>query len=337
MTGDCMRDNEASLNTDIPVYAQASTEGLGRNAFEIWRDTILFFYEPDPWQPEHGEFFASGRSLLSQQADFVAYRSRLTGGVRNTRQLHQDGNEDISIGLVFEGTRRHDLFDDSRAVQHSGQFYAYDASRPSRVLWSDHTAAYMNLRRNDVAKAFGGEVPDAAEIGKRLTASRLAPFVRSHFELLASGMAEMVGPERAIVLGQTKALLLSALQNPEGGGTPGFGGLQPNAFYVAAMRLIEKNVSRPNLTAERIAKSLGCSRATLYRAFEAEGQNVADTVTRARLALARSVILAPQSLTNETIATLCGYSDVRTFYRAFRLHFGVTPGKMRADALRAHR
>ena len=331
-----MQDEKATPDVDAPVYAQASTEGLGRNAFDIWRDTILFFYEPDPWLPEHGEFAASGSCLLTPQVDFVAYRSRLTGGVRSTRQLHQDGNDDISIGLVFEGTRQHDLNRDGETTHGPSQFYAYDAGRPSRVLWSDHAAAYMNIRRADIAEATGGKVPDAAEIGQRLTASRLAPFVRGQFELLSRGMATMDSVERAVVLGQTKSLLLSALRHSNHTAAPELDARQSNAFYVAAMQFIESNVSRPNLTAERIAFALGCSRATLYRAFEAQGQNVADTVTRARLSLARAMVLAPQILTNEAIATVCGYADVRTFHRAFRRHFGVTPGEMRNEASRAH-
>lgn len=101
-----------------------------------------------------------------------------------------------------------------------------------------------------------------------------------------------------------------------------------------AIKVIERDLLSPDLTADRIAVELGVSRSTLYRAFETSG-GVMVSIQRRRLARAYAMLRQRQgrSPTVAEIAHDCGFSSESHFSRAFRDLYDLSPGELGAAAL----
>src|SRR3546814_3449306 len=59
-------------------------------------------------------------------------------------------------------------------------------------------------------------------------------------------------------------------------------GALDDAMFTAACRYVDTHKDRPDLTAETIARAIGCSRAGLYRMFDRRGLAVSDYVRQIR-------------------------------------------------------
>ena len=95
-------------------------------------------------------------------------------------------------------------------------------------------------------------------------------------------------------------------------------------------RLVEAELGNPRLTPALIAARLGLSRSTLYRLFAPDGI-VAYIRDRRVMAAMRMLVRneATQPLRVSQVACTVGFSDERTFRRAFKRRFGFIP----SDAL----
>lgn len=80
-----------------------------------------------------------------------------------------------------------------------------------------------------------------------------------------------------------------------------------------------------------IARRLGCSRSTLYRAFAQYNMSVAGHIRERRLLMMRNRLrTAPLHISIADIAAGCGLYDAPNMSRLFRARFGVPPSAMRA-------
>ena len=98
----------------------------------------------------------------------------------------------------------------------------------------------------------------------------------------------------------------------------------------AAKRHIEQHLAEPDLTPAHTAAALGISVRTLHLAFEPTGTSFAEHVTRRRLQECRAALERPTATRSITdVAFAWGFSNLTTFYRAFRREFGMAPGQLR--------
>ena len=90
---------------------------------------------------------------------------------------------------------------------------------------------------------------------------------------------------------------------------------------------IDNNLRDPNLSLDRVAKQLNCTKRYLHKAFEGGGESLSTYILKQRLERCRADLsnpeLASSSITE--IALSCGFNSVSHFSRAFRLHFGTSP------------
>lgn len=93
--------------------------------------------------------------------------------------------------------------------------------------------------------------------------------------------------------------------------------------------MIARHCADPEFSVEILAFSLGCSRASLYRAFEHEPRSVAAAIWSARLQHARMLLLSDPAATIGAIAFRSGFLDQANFNRMFRREFGMSPGEFR--------
>ncbi|WP_181183482.1 MULTISPECIES: helix-turn-helix domain-containing protein [unclassified Mesorhizobium] len=94
---------------------------------------------------------------------------------------------------------------------------------------------------------------------------------------------------------------------------------------------IDANLARSNLSADDIARHMGCSRRYLHRAFEGEGMTLERFVWDRRLERSKEELLSPAraSASISEIAFACGFNSSAHFSRAFKSKYDVAPRELR--------
>jgi AraC-like DNA-binding protein len=93
----------------------------------------------------------------------------------------------------------------------------------------------------------------------------------------------------------------------------------------------QQELSIPRMTPERLAQEAGISLRTLHRLFALSGTTVSSWLRAARLERCWRDLRDPthRSSTVAAVAFSWGFSDLRTFNRAFTARYGMTPSAAR--------
>lgn len=95
---------------------------------------------------------------------------------------------------------------------------------------------------------------------------------------------------------------------------------------------VEKNVSEPDISPDRLAKEYGVSRRQLYRMFAREDTTPQAWVSDIRLRVAHTFLSRHADSHISEIAERVGFQDPTTFSRAFRNRYGMLPSLVRSSA-----
>lgn len=100
--------------------------------------------------------------------------------------------------------------------------------------------------------------------------------------------------------------------------------------FQRARALIDTRYDDFQLTPAAVVQHVGCSRATLYRAFQQHGLTVSGYIQQVRLArVQHDLALVGPRVPISSIAMDCGFECLRHFHRRFKQVFGDTPGAYR--------
>lgn len=309
------------------VTSQLSTDGVNRReAYDFWCATAFGYFEPDrPDATSRQAFHAHAKGLIAARGELFILGSDPLSGGRTTKRLRADGGDDLDLGLVFSGAFGQEQEEDVETIAGPGRFFFYDAARPARVHWNTFHGVYLTLRRPDALEALGGTVPDASVLTAAVSASPLAPFLQAQLALLARQLDVLSASEQALLLDSTIDLALAALKGS-------FGPREDDpaskryALFLAARRFIDARLADPNLDVVKVADAVGCSRATLYRAFSEQEQTVVSYILAQRLQrFVRLLHVSDNKSTIAAIARQCGFRDVANFNKIFRRTFGMSP------------
>ncbi len=313
------------------AYLEASTQAAEPNqAYDFWRETVWYGFDGDP-RPAAAGFSARGSTMVGGGSAFTHFVSDAVSGGRTAEQIRRDGHDGIDFGLVLAGKRHARMGDDSAEVAGPGGFFVYDAAKASRVEWQEHEGLHLSLRREAVSAALGATLPSANVMVQALATSPLRPVLQAHLMALIC-CRDMSWPEQGFLLDQAERLALFALEravsferkaNPED---------LRAALFLAARHHIARHSNDARFDVDRLAQILAVSRATLYRAFAEHEVGVNEAIREMRLVRAqRMLTLAPGHVPISEIAARCGFAELRSFHRAFRARFGMSPGTARQD------
>ncbi len=104
--------------------------------------------------------------------------------------------------------------------------------------------------------------------------------------------------------------------------------LQSSSYYKMVEKEILKNIGAKEITVELVASNLDLSVRTLQNYLKAENKSFLEAYTNVRKKLAKHYILNTQ-LDDTTISYLLGYSEVSSFYRAYKKWNSSTPKELR--------
>jgi len=98
---------------------------------------------------------------------------------------------------------------------------------------------------------------------------------------------------------------------------------------------IQRNLADPELSIQRIATHMQCTKRYLHKVFSDEGQTLCHYIWAQRLERCRAELMRPEMAAKSItqIAFSCGFSNGAHFSRAFRARFGKPPRDYRQAAL----
>lgn len=318
----------------VPVFFEVSTDALPQaSRYEMWRSLLYYSFDGDPLDPAaQAAFAARVQCLIGDPAQLLHYRSSAVSG-RGLPAAVADDRETYAIGVVIEGERCYTQEGTSPVVSRAGDFFLFDNRWHSRVTWSDHRAIQVSVPRADLEKRLGGTIPDPDVLMRLLEASHMGQALKNQLYLTAAHMTGANEAERAFMLDQLMQLALFSCERA----TVGMAAPLPRRsdLFVSAIQLIEQNASRSSFDARALQAQLGCSRATLYRAFAEAGTSVSEAIADLRIARAKAILARSPEVPVGLVAARCGWYDNASFARAFRRREGMSPSEFRGQFERA--
>jgi len=201
-----------------------------------------------------------------------------------------------------------------------GDGLVYDVSQPHAITSTETTEHFVVIVPNDLVVGRGVRLDrlSAQQFSARTGVGRLAA------DLIHSTFGELATIEPACE-DDLAASLLSLM----------FLSLPSEAAHASdALRhriegYIRDQIRDPELSIDKIAGALRCSKRYLHMAFAACDRSITDHIWSTRLDGCRGDIARRADLTISEIAFAWGFSSSAHFSRAFRKRFGVTPSEFR--------
>src|SRR5690606_13342184 len=203
-------------------------------------------------------------------------------GRRTEHKIQEQGGDAPDVGRILAGSRLHDPEQDAPYTAPRRDGFGHGSAPPPRRGWSHPRGACLRRTRGWGEAASGGRIPATGALVRALTRSNLWRFLRAQMALLARQLPNLSRAERAILLDHTIDLALATLQTADLHGSPRHEAAR-HGFFQAAQRFIQLHLANPDLNIEAIARAVGCSRSTLYRAFADNHLTVAAYIREQRL------------------------------------------------------
>jgi len=302
-----------------------TTDGVSaREQIDYWREVVLRRTRPE--QPvEARQFRAHLRRIVLHDVELIEHASDAVVSGRAPGRTRFDGGDDIAFELIRSGVSR--LTHNGEHRLRRGDIWLVDYAQPFQTSLTRHRASGVVLSRRRVREILGDDL--SALAGRRVPLRGLGAVLRAHMTATLDESPHMTAQERVIATSAAADMALAILQAGR------FGAADPEQFglglYRAARTVIDRNCADPDLTPDRIALGVGCSRATLYRLFARHNESVASVVWLARLNRAWRMLRSAEGVAVPIaqVAMLCGFTDVPTFSRMFKRRYGRTPREAR--------
>jgi AraC family transcriptional regulator, positive regulator of tynA and feaB len=292
---------------------------------EFWRDEVLRFIEPDPTLLRAEPFQAEIRRVQGRKAEIVELVSDSMTANRNAARCRRDGCDDISLEFMVAGASNN-VRDNSEHRIRAGDFSIIDCAKPITMVRSRHRNISLMVRRSVVRD----RTRELSSLGSHAFAnSALTALFKSHIRTTMIHADRLTPDQRAMAIDVALDLAVAVIQ------AENFGPLDlerlSDGFRHAAKSVIARDCIDPELTPLRIAETLGCSRAALYRAFAGNEESVAQSIWSSRVQHAEHMLNAPcySRLSITEIAFRSGFLDHSTFNRMFKRRYDMTAEDMR--------
>jgi len=297
--------------------------------YEYWVETQIRHITMDrPNAQQHRDFHAKVTSLANAAMEIHYSESDAFSATRTLRDVKKDPSDELALLLVLEGSLHVELGNRQALSAGPGDLYLYDSQHPQRLHLSRNRIIQFDLCRHRLSAACGGHSPRPAITSDALRHSGLTPMLRLQLSQFPLAYRNMTQQEQAVMHAATESLALSVIsaavqsdRNAE---------MAAQRLARAARRYIHVNLDKPDLNAADLAHHLGCSRATLYRAFHEMGTPIAAYIREQRLQRLRQLLIQPHEHRPITVlAPLCGLYDAPNVGQLFRKRFGIPPSRIR--------
>jgi AraC-like DNA-binding protein len=317
------RAERESIPADPPgTFVTYTTDSVPiAERLDFWREGVMRRLSPVGCAPPGGSFRGRLNRAQGEDAEILDVASDAWTAKRDEERCRRDGHDDISFNLLVAGLAIHRSGAEERSLR-PGDLSLVDIAQPVEMLRARHRVISLIVSRDRL------QLP--ARFPLRLRGAHgLAPLLRSHLRLTADLAPNLSPQQRVLAIRIATDLAFAVLE------TETKGGFDADRFrlglYEGARRLIERECTDPEFGPLQLAARLSCSRATLYRAFSAQGESVAAAIWNARIERAQRALTCPgqAGLRIGEIAFRSGFLDHPTFNRMFKRRYGMTPQEAR--------
>lgn len=244
----------------------------------------------------------------------------------------EERSDQIMLNLFLGGHSqvRHGKYED--VVDAGSGFNLMDCKMPMRTHAQMHESIHLLLPRAQVARVLGAKPAGEGRALRDLPDTPLGDILKAHLLAVTQQGLALDAASAACAMTSVNALAMAYLEQCHP--TQAAKGMADHDAWLfeAACRCIETRLDDPRLTADSVARTLGCSRTRLYEVFAARGLSVATHVRDLRLSRSRA-LLRDAALGIGDVALYCGYSDLPAYSKAFKRRFGMTPSAWRNEVV----
>lgn len=244
---------------------------------------------------------------------------------RHQRHIKSDPGSHFFLVVQKKGTAWMEQ-EETLAELHPGDMFLVDSTKPSTFHYRGRMSHQVSLHlpRQEAVQRFGRRVKGGMEISHR---DPLAQAMRAILTELLDGDAVQQGHVAEALFGVLGAYLFNRSIGEAGKQNP------DRQILNRALTVMAQHYTDPDFAPVHLANLTGVSLRKLQRAFSNLDSSPHKRLQDVRLNAAREAILAKSDLTPgdiSAIAFTCGYRDLSTFYRQFKLRFGCNPTGWRA-------
>ncbi|MCJ2131690.1 helix-turn-helix domain-containing protein [Methylobacterium sp. E-045] len=243
---------------------------------------------------------------------------------RSARTIARQGVDHILIQFYTAGQGRVGAARRETEVKAS-QLVVFDLAQPIVSEAGPVSATNVMLPR----KLLGDQITTIENLHGQALDYRSAPVRNLSYTYLSGLVASATAAEshQLRYLSSAAADLCAACFQPDANQAPALDRLNK----VAICQFIEQELASESLGIDALIIRFGLSRATLYRLFEEE-DGVASHIRERRLLRAMKLLGAEGGRPRiSSVAYATGFSDEKTFSRAFRRRFGFLPSEALAE------
>lgn len=301
-----------------------------REQFGLWRSHVASLFDVKTDRAPEAGFEGSARGydlgdmrLLSCTMDAVSYE-------RSEMHLRRYPMDYWSISVLRRGS---DISRSGARIVRAepGMVQVRSLARSFSGQATARSSVYLFVPRNDfpgLADALDGA--DHSALGGGMT-----HVLRDCLLGLERNLRDMQVSELPLVV-STLSQLISAAIRPDAETLAAAHLPVAIARFEQARRLIEDNLSSPELEPRWLCRQLGVSRRQLYYLFEQHG-GVSKFILQRRLsACCRAIADQNDHRLISTVAYDFGFSDPAVFSRQFHAEFGFRPSEARSARLAGH-
>jgi len=201
-----------------------------------------------------------------------------------------------------------------------GDGLVYDVSHPHEITSTEDTEHFVVIVPHDLVTGRGIRLD-------RLSAQRFS--ARTGVGRLAADLIYSTYGELATISSDYEENLATSLLSLMFLPLPSETSHASEALRYRIESYIRDQIRDPELSIEKIASALRCSKRYLHMAFAACDRSIADHIWMTRLDGCRGDLARRTELTISEIAFAWGFSSSAHFSRVFRKRFGVTPTAFR--------
>lgn len=253
-------------------------------------------------------------------------RSRPVGFAR-TAGLCKDGQDDVM--LVMPSVRMAIEQPGHEALRlEPGEAALLSLARPQRIVMEQTGFTWaVRVPHSEMARMLPrlGEAPMLA-----LRPTPMLGLLQRYGKLIESEPLEGAASQR-LVARQLQDMLAVAL-----GQSPDYAAwAEENSLAAVRLRAVRADMAAhlatSRLSLQWLAARQGISARQLQRVLASAGTSYEETLRHTRLQAAHAMLKEPRnaSMSVEAVAYACGFSEASTLGRAFKQHYGVTPGEAR--------
>jgi len=317
----------ALADRGVPRSVLDSAGLAPRQAIALWQENMSFFYDVclrnggDDRFYVHAEAFDFGEIALS------SYRCVAQNFDRSRARIGRDGLDQITVQLCLRGSHgRRDGGPDEKACP--GDLIVSDLAQAQSTGTSGIDSLNLTMPRRLLAPLL--KAPDEHNLRVIPGNAPLTALLRGHLLSLYQAAPAMSGRDAEAVTRPTLELAAAAINSTVA---------EENAISVQLAlsgeirRHIDRHISGRDLAAEMIAALFGISTRKLYYMFEPHG-GLSRYIQEERLRRCRAELVDP-GRRHEAIGEIAGrygFAHRKSFVRAFRRSFDMTPREMRALA-----